>query len=446
MPLSSFLYTKRFNWNRWTVTIALGILAVWGISSSWEYNSKYPRSHWQSDLRADAAGYYVYLPGVFHWGFQAEHVPDSLVEIAGHGFSLNRDNNRIITKYFYGCAVLQAPFYLIAEAVTGWGATDGFDPVHHRAIEAAGIFYWLLGLLFIGLALHHEFRARPWVAAVVLLAISFGTNVFYYAFRSPAYSHIYSFLLVSVALWAMITGPAFGKQGWKLWLFHGSCAFIVWIRPIDVLAVAALYAWLFHLRREAFMNVKFWLAAGSMMLVAAAPQFFYWHYVHGHWLFYSYGDEGFSNWNKPDLIRELFSPMNGLVPHAPAMLFFPLGVWTLWRTRRFLGIVVLGVFALGVYACAAWHSWEFGCSYGLRPMVQYMPFLAVALWSFLSHPGLRAYSWRCAVLPLLVLLSFVNYRIMLEYSGCYAWGEWNWSEYVIDITDAFFGHLGPDKK
>ena len=74
---------------------------------------------------------------------------------------------------------------------------------------------------------------------------------------------------------------------------------------------------------------------------------------------------------------------------------------------------------------------------------QYMPFLAVALWSFFSHAGLRAYAWRCSVLPLLVLLSYVNYRIMLQYSGCYTWGEWNWSEYVIDITDAFFGRLGP---
>lgn len=446
MHLISLLSTKIFTWNRWTIVLALGLLTVWGISSSWEYNSKYPRSHWQSDLRADAAGYYVYLPGFFHWGFKAEHVPDSLVEIAGHGFSLDHESNHIITKYFYGCAVLQAPFYLIAEAVTGWGATDGFGPVHHRAIEAAGIIYWVLGLLFLGLALHRVYPSRPWVAMVVLLAVSFGTNVFYYAFRSPAYSHIYSFALVCVALWAMLTGLASGRPGWKLWLFHGSWAFIIWIRPIDILLVAALYAWLFHLQRRIFHSLRFWLVAVTTMLLVATPQLFYWKYVHGYWLFYSYGDEGFIYWNQPDLIRELFAPMNGLVPHAPATLLFPIGVWTLWRSSRFLSTLLVVVFALGVYSCAAWHSWSFGCSYGLRPMVQYMPFLAVALWSFFSHPGFRAYSWRCSALPILVLLTFINYRVMLEYSGCYSWGEWNWSEYVIDITDAFFGHLGPDKK
>lgn len=434
---------RHFRWNIWTVGVAFCALAGWGISTSWEYNSQYPRSDWQSDLRADAAGYYIYLPGAFHWGFQAEHVPDSLVEIAGHGFSLDRGSNRIITKYFYGSAVLQIPFYLVAEAMTGWGTTDHFGPFHHRAIEAAGIFYWVLGLLLLGLALQRVFSSRPWVAFVVLLAISYGTNVFYYAMRSPGYSHIYSFFLVCLAIWAMITGPAAEKNGWRLWLFHWACAMIIGSRPVDIIAVVALYTWLFFVRRDALMNVRYWMVATIMMGVVMVPQCLYWHYVHGSWLYYSYGDESFTNWARPDIIRELFSPMCGLVSHAPAVLLLPLGLWTLWRTRRSLAVLVFAVLGICVYTCAAWYAWNFGCSYGLRPMVQYMPFLAVALWSFFSHAGLRAYAWRCSVLPLLVLLSYVNYRMMLQYSGCYTWGEWNWSEYVIDITDAFFGRLGP---
>ena len=440
------LRNKRFHWNKWTVSIALILLTTWGISSSWKYNSHYDRWDWRSDLRADAAGYYVYLPGAFHWNFLAEQVPDSLVEIAGRGFSLDRESNRIVTKYFYGSAVLQAPFYLMAEAVTGWGTTDGFGPVHHWAIEAAGIVYWVLGLLFLGLALQRFFSSRPWVALVVLLAVSFGTNVFYYAFRSPGYSHIYSFFLVCLAIWALITGPALGKNGWKLWLFHWACAMIICSRPVDIIAVVTLYGWLFLLRRDALMNVRYWAVAAILMFVVILPQSLYWHYVHGTWLYYSYGEEGFTRWASPDILRELFAPMNGLVSHAPAMLVLPLGLWTLGRTHRALAWLLTAMFAVSVYACAAWHSWEFGCSYGLRPMVQYMPFLAVALWSFFSHAGSRAYALRCSALPLLVLLTFMNYRVMLEFSGCSFWGEWNWSEYVIDITDAFFGHLGPDKK
>lgn len=435
-----------FRWNKWTVSIVLLLALVWGVDSSWKFNTESRMNSWESVMWADASGYYMYLPGLFTYHFRASEVDPALPDSAGHGFSLDTDADRVVIKYFYGTAVLQLPFYLVAELYEGWGTTDGFTLSHIRAIEAAGIFYWIFGLLLLGLALQREIPAAAWVAPVTLGAISFGTNVFYYALRQPAYSHIYSFFLVCLAIWCLVTGLKTMKSGWRLYVFHFACALIILARPVNGLAVGALYAWLWAVRPEAVRQFRFWAVAAITFLLVLAPQLMYWHFVHGDWIVYSYQNEGFVYWARPKLLQVLFSPECGLIVHAPAMALLPVGLWTLRKSRKYLNYIIVGVLALAVYSCAAWHSPHFGCSYGLRPLVEYMPFLAIPIWAFLAHPGEKALNWRCALLPLLVLFSFINYRIMLEFSSCYVWGTWNWSEYVIDFTDAFFGHLGPDKK
>ncbi len=441
----SRIVTFRFEWNRRTVALVTIASLIWGIWSSWGYNDAYGPDDWKRPLRADASGYYIYVPGAFQYCFQASRVDPDLVSRVGSGFRLDHDRDRIITKYFYGAAVLMAPFHLIAECIVGPGTTDGFTPTHQRWLEAGGMFYCTMGLLLLALACQQLMPSRYWVAPVMLLLVMFGTNVFYYAFRMPGYSHIYSFFWVSTAIWCVVGILEGDGAGWKRWVFHLACAMIFWTRPADAIAVACLYAWLFMKRSPALRDRIFWIGAILVSVLVSLPQLLYWRHVHGTWMFYSYGEEGFKNWNKPDIVRELFAPENGLVSHAPAMLLLPLGLWTLWRGQRALAILLMAVFGASIYACAAWDPWHFGCSYGLRPMVQYMPFLGLAIWSFFTRGGQRAYAWRCAALPLLVLLCFVNYRVMLQYSTCYAWGEWNWSRYVLDITDAFFGALGPHR-
>lgn len=397
---------------------------------------------WHSDLRADGAGYYVYLPGVLHWGFRAHAVADSTWEKAANGFTLDRGRDRIVTKYSCGTALLVSPFYLAAESITGWGTTDGFSAVHRRCLELCAVFYWMVGSVLLGIALQRWIPARPWVAPVVLAAIGLGSNVFYYAFRMPAFSHVHSFFAVCVALYALLTGVLVDDRPAKRWLFFVACALIVLIRPVDAIIVLGLYAWVLLVRPAVLRSPWTWVGQAVCMVLLWAPQLAYWHFVHGSWIVYSYGDEGFTNWASPHVLEFMFAARNGWLPYAPVLLTLSFGIAAMWRPMRRQAWLVLAILGVAVYVSASWWVWTYGCGYGARPMVQYMPFVAFPLWAFLTRSDERSVRRRYAVLPLLALLVFVSYRAALQYDWCFFSDDpWDWDHYGRNIARAFIGGM-----
>ena len=112
----------------------------------------------------------------------------------------------------------------------------------------------------------------------------------------------------------------------------------------------------------------------------------------------------------------------------------------LWKQRPYLVLIILMVLAVTIYICAAWHMWNFRCGFGSRPMVQYMPLVAIPVWAFFGMQGETAVRWRAAILPMLCLLVFVNYRLALDYDGCYYGnGPWDWDYFGRSIARAFLG-------
>ena len=407
--------------------------------SSIEFNGKVPLDDWKSDLKADAAGYYVYLPGLFHHGMRASTMSDSLVALGGFGFEADHSRDRIVTKYSCGTALLQLPFFLVAEAIEGFGATDGWTRTHHQAVEIAGIFYWTAGLLFIALALRRWRPTTNGIALLVLVCVAFGTNTFYYAFRSAGYSHVYSFFLVAASLYAVYADRGGPLRRSMRWMFMLTSAMIVLVRPIDAIAVMALYALLYLERPMLFRSTRLYLEQIGAALLVVFPQLLYWKFTHGSWVVYSYGDEGFTNWASPKWAEVLTAPLNGLIPHAPMYALLLPGLIVIALRDKATALVIFGVMLATLYGIASWWQWYFGCSYGIRPMVQYTPFLAMGLWALFNWTRERKPAlWEGAV-PVLVLLCFVNYRAMLQYGCCYVWGDWDWGPYGRNLVEGFYG-------
>ncbi|MCC7501017.1 MAG: hypothetical protein IT229_00715 [Flavobacteriales bacterium] len=419
----------------WMVALLFPVLLFWWVGESWRYNRQIEQLDWRSDLRADAAGYYIYLPALFQYSFRASGVDENARVGSAAGFHLDRQKDRIVTKYTYGVALLELPFFLMAEVYVGAGATDGFSEAHRRAIEVAGITYWLAGLALLAFGL---WRWKPMGIVAVLCVlglVSFGSNVFYYAFRMPGYSHIHSFFLVCLSIGTMPV-KGMSTKGRDTWLFQLACALIVLVRPTDLLLVFFLYAWFWQ--RTSGLR---WSTLTSQLLIGAMvsfPQLLYWRFVHGTWLYYSYGSENFSEWATPHVKEFLFAAQNGWLPYAPALLLVPFGIFSLYRKEPGLLWLCLGVTAMAVYLNASWFTWRYGCSFGARPMVQYMPVIAVLLWDIMraTEPVLKQI--RIAFLPLLTLLCFINYRASLQYSGCINGDEvWNWKVYLDNLVQAF---------
>ncbi|HRD51011.1 MAG TPA: hypothetical protein PKY96_00340 [Flavobacteriales bacterium] len=425
----------RFLWVAWAVFCGF---FSW---SSIDFNSKIPLEDWRHDLRGDASGYYIYLPGTFHHGMRAADMSDSLRVVAGLGFTLDRENDRIITKYTCAPAILMLPFYLLAEAIEGWGVSDGWSRTHHQTIELGAVFYWSLGLMLLAGSLMRRLPTVPVVAILCVAAIAFGTNSFYYAFRAPAFSHVYSFFLVCLAIHAIYVDPGRPMRKGMRWLFLIACAMIVAVRPIDVVAALALVGLLGIERPGELRQPGFYPAGVLACALVAAPQLLFWKFAHGHWLVYSYGEEGFTNWASPYIKEVLMAPRNGLLPHAPALFLLPLGLWAQWRVDKRVALLLAATFAIILYSFAAWHSWDFGCSYGMRPFVQYTPFAALFTWPLLHmlHARWPPVFWSLAIV--LVLVSFVNYRAMLEYDGCNLWPFWDWLPFGRNLWEAFFGRF-----
>ncbi|MBK8340367.1 MAG: hypothetical protein IPK99_10440 [Flavobacteriales bacterium] len=409
------------------------------LSASWRDHAKIPLDDWRSDLRADAAGYYIYLPGLLHHGMRAAAVKDSVVELAGNGYSLDRERDRIVTKYTYGTALLMAPFFLAAELVEGFGNSDGWSRTHHQAMEVAGLFYWTIALVLLALALRRWQPTGNGVALLVLGCVAFGTNTFYYAYRYPAFSHVYSFFLVALSFYAIHADGRAPMRRAMRWLFIVANALIVVVRPIDGLAVLALYALLWVARPGLLLSWRLYGAQAVLGVLFAGPQLLYWKFVHGSWLFYSYGEEGFTHWAEPKWMEVLFSPHNGTLPYAPAFLLLPFGIAVLFVRARATAWTLSLLLLFVVYSCAAWHAFHFGCAFGMRPLVQYTPFLAIALWSLFTWMGERWRSVGYGAAPLLVLVCFVNYRMMLEFEACYMGDDHDWLPFGRTLFQAFFG-------
>ncbi|MDX9749967.1 MAG: hypothetical protein RBT71_02680 [Flavobacteriales bacterium] len=423
----------------WWPAVLFVVAWAWAASAAMDANRRIPASDWHSNMWADASGYYVYLPGTFHHGMRAATWPTDAPERVGHGFRLDTVSDRVITKYTAGPAILLVPFYLIAEAATGGSSIDGLTPTHQRMVEVGGAFYWALAVTLLFMAFMRRWPAPAWVPLVALMLTCWGTNVIYYVVRMPMYSHVHSFFCVSAALWALLSGLD-GKHGrWKKLAFHAACAMILVIRPIDAVAVAGLYAWLWMDQRAVLRRPGFWAAQALIMLLVAMPQLVYWKFAHGSWVVYSYGDEGFTNWRSPELAKLLFAPGNGWVPNAPAVLLLPLGLWSAFRREKWMAGVVGATLGAIVYLCASWHVWHFGCSYGARPLVQYMPFVALALHLFLMDRRPVLLRVRQGLLPIFLVLAFVTYRAALQFDICYAWELGHWRSFIRTILLAFFG-------
>lgn len=392
------------NWTRasW-VTIAALLL----IASS---NINWGKDHWRTVLQADAKGYYAYLPALFIYDDPNLGFFDRIERETYYDANTFYDyrfgfEGHIVDKYFMGTAIAQLPFFLGTHALvsaTG-GLADGYSKPYVVAVNLAAIAWVLVGLFCMAKLLRTYGIDDRWIA-FLMLAYTFGTNLFYYTVVAPGMSHAYSFGLCSAFLLLGRALPGRASTS-RVILLGALLGLIVLTRPVNGLLLFALpLLWdRMPTRSEAWTLIREHaiaiLASMVLAIAIASLQLLYYHSATGSIGVYAYGEEGF-NWIDPHMLDILFSYRKGLFLYMPLLLLSLPGLYYLHQRSPVAAWWWIGFLLLLTYVLSAWWNWWYGGSFGARVYVEYLGLFMLLAAFALQH--LRT-QWRKGLMSLMVL-------------------------------------------
>jgi len=340
-------------------------------------------------------------------------------------------DGKVVTKYNYGVAFMQMPFFLVADILSGEDG-DGFSLIYHRAIDIAAVFWLITGLFLLFGLLRKKYSFQ--VSVIALMTILFGTNLFYYAVIDTGMSHIYSFALFSLFLFLVFNKSMFeARMTLFVVLISLVASLIVVIRPTSILfIIAAIF--ITHTESEdiqRYFKWKYLVIFPIVFFIVFLPQFLYWKYANGSFIHYSYGNESFVNWNNPQIIKTLFSPNNGLILYNPIVLLIFIGIYSMFKNNIRDGLILGILFVVLVYVVSSWWLFSFGCGYSSRNFVEYYSLFVFPMAYFIN----RSFEKKGLVLIISVLLIsvFIVYNMKMIYTWDRCWFgsyDWDWNEYI----------------
>ena len=387
---------------------------------------------------SDSEGYYMYLPAVFIYnGFE-----DLPIKTTSE-FKKYKDTNKFFTKYTCGVAIMQMPFFLAFHTHSkryGKPAT-GYSNPYTFSVLLASVFYTFLGMLFLFWSLARSFK--PFVSILTVLGIYWGTNLYYYTVFAGGMSHAYSFCLFSIVVY--LISRFYRKPGWGIFALMGLISgLIVLIRPTnilillfvflsDVTSLEALKArFLFYWKNLS----RFWVFPVVSFLVFI-PQFLYWHYISGEYIFYSYGNQGFTFWKNPQLLNVLFHIKGGWLIFTPLMYLSIIGLLIgSWQNQQNMRLI-LGLLLIALYIFSSWWSWWFGGAFGYRSLVEFYTILAFPFALLINKIfELKWISPKLAFLILLYPMIYYNIQLSIDYDSLYR-AHYDWNSWEDAIEEYF---------
>jgi len=403
------------------------------------YTARINWSHgqWERVIQSDGKGYYAYLPAVFiyhdlNFGFfQETEVNKSYDKSLFYDYRSNH-GGKVIDKYFIGESILLAPFFLTAHLGAGitQSPADGYSRLYVVFLTIAALFYLALGLYFFQKTLR-LYSFRPGTIVLTLMALLFGTNLFYYSIGEVAMSHVYSFSMVSVFIYQL--RRYFNTLNLVNLVFASiALGLIILIRPVNGLVVfsvpflagtpGAFIRGIRNLKEGrllVFLSVLCFLAIVSIHLIV-------YKFQTGDFFVYSYGSEGF-DFLHPHVMDFLFSYKKGFFIYTPLCLIALLGLIPAY-TRKFEFFAILFFLMLVVYSLSCWWMWYYGGSFSARVMVEYLPFFGILLAGLVNWAVRKKI--RMLVSGLIALSIMVNQVQTIQYRYYMIhWSEMNRQKY-----------------
>lgn len=406
--MTKFLNSKKLS------IYAIGFVMV--VIAGMQLNQK----NWRSDkliIYNDIISYYAYLPATFIYKDITLNFIDKGDGDGKYIFWPNiTDDGKKVIKMSSGMSMMYAPFFFLGHFYALNSDTyeaTGFSVPYRVALIIGSLFWLLIGLVFLRKVLLRYFEEN--IAALTILIVVLGTNLLHYSTREPTMSHLYNFSLFAIFLW--LTIKWFEKPTVKWSILIGLLTGLITVtRPNNsiIVFIFILYG-VYHLKSFKEKLLLFWRQKWNLLLIAFTatllllPQLFYWKYVTGHWIYYSYGENEKFFFNNPQIINGLFSYRKGWLVYTPVMTLALAGVFLLRGKLKNLFVPVLIFLLLNIYITFSWWSWWYGGSFGMRPMIDSYSILAIplaAMTQFFYQQKLWIKNFFFAVLLLLALNGF----------------------------------------
>jgi len=366
-------------------------------------------------IRSDVKGYYAYLPGLFINDDLAFKDLSKYIDENKESqiWVLPTEDGKNYIKYTCGLAIVYSPFFFVADSLAeplGYTA-DGYSKPYQNAIVFASFFFFLFGLYFSRKLLLLFFDDT--IAAIVLPIIFIGTNLIYYFGLELGLSHGYSFSLIvffvyGCAIW--LKNPSYK---WAILIGLSAGVFIL-IRPTDIFYLL-LIPLLFVTSVDSFKQritllfSKKWMILTMMVVafVAFLPQLFYFHFIFGQYLYFSYTGESFF-FLQPHLLDVAFSYRNGWLIYSPLMLLAILGFFLYKKNKKYRWAVLV-IFVLNFYAISSWWCWWY-IGFGNRAMINLYPILLFPLAEMINYLYKKNWLLRVILVFTVFWFSKLSYR------------------------------------
>jgi hypothetical protein len=411
------------------------------------HNNKVPLNY-RSEIYADKAGYYVYLPALFLYDFSPEKFPEKLDSISGYGFLFahtnpNKTQKVVFTKYPCGVAIMDAPFFAVTHLYCKLKnlPTDGFSAPYHRMRSLSAWFYPMLGIFLILLTIHKKTNIRPGILMGGATLFMLGTNLIYYTAKESGLSHNYSFFLLAWLVYfkTLVFKPEKTTHYLLLGLIVG---LMVLVRPINAVFAGLFLMWdlrsVTEVKSLFVNNPKKWLLFALMAFAVFIPQLVYYQYAFGRYVNYSYGNETFLFWKNPKIAHVFFAFENGWLTNNPAHVFTLAGIVFMIKNNMANGRKLLALVAGVGLLYASWWSWELGCGMGHRGFVEFYAVLMLPfIYSFNNIMNMQGVK-KAMLLGLLVLFVLINLKIITAYDNCWygrgAWDAREWFDLLLKMV------------
>jgi hypothetical protein len=347
-------------------------------------------------IRSDGFGYNAYLPAFFldhdlTFRTMITRLSASNDPLASNGEIIlwsgivpYKDTGLYLDFYPIGCAILQMPFFLVADFIgkvfglTRFAPTTTYPPVFQIANVASSTAYFLVGILFTFRTLWSLYdRQTVWLTVILM---TFGTSLFHYATLDGSFAHVYSFALIALYIWLLFqyvqrpgasTAAAIGAVLGLITITRNQDAAL----GLIALGMGLQTAW--QQPQHPFLRDA--AIAAAFLLAAISPQLLYWHYITGQFIINSYDATPWAfQWSNPEVSNFLFSLRKGALFWGPGFIIAFVGFFFLDPRLWVCGICAFLSVAIEIYICASWPIWWFGGGFGSRPMVDYIPVLAIS--------------------------------------------------------------------